>query len=360
MWDHVRNKQLQLPLPVRGVPHAAWGNRKTEPEGKQTKGNHAWTLVAVYEKKANHSDKASPAAQTYHRPQWEAFRWHGHGVGKGWQRAYAVGAYIKWTKELREESREFLQSFKDDLQSIEGRITDEQKRAMRQQLDHWLTEQRNDLAEQVDGMPRRFAEQIMKQADWRLDKLGEKMWDKMEKMIDRHNGALPPVDPPPIDPPPVDPPPVTPPPITHPPIITPNLPGLPADGIFKPGTIQLDVTKGAKRATLTLRDLSADRKGTALFYVMDAVGNRKAVSVTFNDSRLQSEFERRFRESSMYGKTVSLEKFNRFIRRLKASLEEITDTDLERLRSRLFEKEESAKLDNKIRRFIGIVYQMKW
>jgi ElaB/YqjD/DUF883 family membrane-anchored ribosome-binding protein len=275
-----------------------------------------------------------------------------HSRGRSIPKHVAIVEYVDWRKEVRSASAEFLEAFENSMRTM-GRVTDEQKKEMRQQLGEWLGDKRSDLTERLEVLPRGIVKRIMKWADRSLKLLQERMWQTMEEAVRRHNASIPPVDPPPIDPPPIGQTPVT-----LPPALKPNLPGLPADGLFITGTIRLEITRGKLLSTLNLQDLSAARGKKAIFYVADTAGNRKAVTLSFSDLRLQNEVEKRFKQSAMYGKTVSLEKFNRFVQRLKSSLEDITETDLERLRSRLYGKEENAKLDTHIRTFISIVYQI--
>jgi len=272
-------------------------------------------------------------------------------------RRAAVGAYVEWSKETDVAAQAYLETFADRLRTM-GKITDEQEQTMRQQLRDWLGVRRSELTERLEETPKGIAKRIMKWADRSLTSLQERMWDTMAEAIGRHNQSLPPATPPPVEQPPITPP-VGMPPVTPPPVLQPHLPGLPPDGRYRPGSIRLEITRGHVKSTLTLQDVSSDREKKAIFYVTDAAGYRKAVTVSFSDQRLQNEFDKRFRQSSMYGKTVSLEKFNRFVQRLKSSLEDITETDLTRLRSRLYGKEENARLETHIRTFIGIVYQMR-
>lgn len=327
MIQNTVNKQQAYTSLVNSykVHKAAFDSKKTGSE--ISKPINDPTLVAVYEKKAKPDKPENPE-----KPN--------HG-SNGIPVLIAVQEFMDWRKELREDSKDYVDSFEDSLTDQQGTITDEQKEQMRSQLNLWLTDQRDDLTERLEDLPNGIAEKIIKLADKGLEKLGDRMWGAMEEAINRHNASIPPIDPPPVNPPPVNP----------------GVPQFPTGSVFSPGTIRIEVTAGSSKVTLTLQE--TNRSKNTMFYVMDALGNRKAVNVSFNDTRLQSEFERQFKQSSMYGKTVSLEKFNRFVKKVKESLLEITDTDLERLKSKLFGKEETTKLNNKIKDFISLVYEMR-
>lgn len=244
--------------------------------------------------------------------------------------------YSEWNESLGGLSDNFFDAFKENLSKLAGAVSDEQKQMMYQGLTDWLTLQGENLEELLKDSPNGILKLLLERSDETLNELSERLWSKMEEEIRKHNLSIPPVNLPPVQVP------------------------VPADSVFRPGgTIRIEVTQGDRKALLFLRDSSSLTRDKTMFYVVDALGNKKAVSVTFNDARLQAEFNKRFKASSMYGKTVSLEKFNRFVEKLKSSLKEINEVDLERLRSKIFGKEEESRVDVLVKNFSELLAKMK-
>jgi hypothetical protein len=242
--------------------------------------------------------------------------------------------YGDWNQLLGGQARDYFDAFQENLRKFPGAIGDEQKRQMYQGMTDWLTRQRHSLKELLNGSPDGILRVLLERADEHLDNLRDHLWSRMEEEIRKHNLSVPP----------------SPPPVQVP---------FPADAVFRPGRIKIEVTEGNRKAILLLNDPSSLTRGQTMFYVVDALGNKKAVSITFNDARLQEEFTKRFKSSSMYGKTVSLEKFNRFLDKLKSALKETIAVDLERLRSQIFEKDEASRLDVMVKNFAHLLGKMK-
>lgn len=112
------------------------------------------------------------------------------------------------------------------------------------------------------------------------------------------------------------------------------------------------------KAIVRLQDPSSSKRGKVMFYVIDQAGNRKAVSIEFQNERIQKEVERRLKKSSIYQGTITIDKFNRIQERLMSALKELSDVDLDRLKSKIYRKEEQGKLDKLMEELMNLMKRM--
>ncbi|HZG16111.1 MAG TPA: hypothetical protein VE710_14000 [Candidatus Bathyarchaeia archaeon] len=253
---------------------------------------------------------------------------HNQAIPAAWD------VYGQWKEQLTEKSEDYLQHMIENVNKLTGKITDEQISQMNKQLQEWTLNQRNQLQEELATKPGGVANKIMDTAELQLQNLRERLWNQVLQAISKLNLPVQPL-----------PQPST---------------GF-AGSMFHPQVRneRYEIGLGQNRAILALRNPSSVKKDDTLFYVVDAAGRRKAVTLTFGDSRLQKEFVERFSKNSLRGTEVSLEKFKQFLSRMKASVRHISEAELLRLKSKLYKEQETKKLDAAVAEFLAVLKRMK-
>jgi len=253
---------------------------------------------------------------------------HNHAIPAAWD------VYGQWYEQLTEQSENYLQHMIEKVNKLTGNITDEQISQMNKQLQEWTFNQRNQLQEELSTKPDGVANKIAEMAELQLKNLRERLWNEVLQAISKHNLSVQPLPQPSA--------------------------GF-AGSMFHPQVRneRYEIGLGQNRAILALRNTSSVKKDDTLFYVVDASGRRKAVTLTFGDSRLQKEFVERFSKNSLRGTEVTLEKFGQFFSRLKASVRHISEAELLRLKSKIYKEQETKKLDAAVAEFLAVLKRMK-
>lgn len=229
--------------------------------------------------------------------------------------------YTDWDKLLSNTGNSYLQSLETTIKNEPAFISDDKLNQYIDEMNKWATARSNELASALSEAPTGIKATLLENAQAKLKTLKQNYSDFIHQQVNKHN--YPPKPP-------------------------------SADSLFTVGKQTFEFTIGNHKASLTLR-LSPDQSSASSFYVVDANGTKKKVNIAFNNADLQREFDKRFKESS-FGKgdkTLSLEKLNSMIRSIKDSFKTISDTDMERLRSKLYGKEESAALDKNFSKFLS-------
>lgn len=235
----------------------------------------------------------------------------------------ARNAYSNWDQSLTDLGNDYIRNLEMNIKDQSGFITDEQLNQYLQQLDQWITARSNQLSVSLDEAlaSTGIKDSLMDSSQTKLDIVKQRYTDFINQQVTKHN--YPPKPPSP-------------------------------DSLFTTGKQKFEFTVGSQKASLTLR-LSAGQTSSSSFYVVDAKGTKKKVMITFDNAELQREFDKRFKQSSLSkgDKTFSLEKLNSFLSSVKDSIKSISDTDLDRLKSKLYGKEESDILDKKMKKFFA-------
>ncbi|WP_134685776.1 hypothetical protein [Brevibacillus migulae] len=242
--------------------------------------------------------------------------------------------YGQWNEQLAKQSEDYLKQVKGHVDQLTGKITDEQMVQMNKQLQEWTLGQHNQLQEKLSAKPDGVASKILETADLQLKNLRERLWNEVLQAISKHNLSVPPLPQPSTG---------------------------SAGSVFHPQVRneRYEIGFGPNRAILALRNTPSVKKEDTLFYVVDAAGRRKAVTLTFADSRLQKEFVERFSQSSLRGKEVSLDAFEQFLNRMKKSIRHISEAELQRLKSKIYKEQETKKLDAAVAEFLAVLKRMK-
>lgn len=229
--------------------------------------------------------------------------------------------YSDWDKMLSNTGNSFLQNLEALIKGDQAFISEDTLKQYLGDLDSWVTARSDELATALSGAPPGIRETLLESSQTRLQTFKQTYSSYIHQQVYTHNYPPKPAS---------------------------------ADSLFTDGKQKFEFTVGNSKASLTLR-LSSSQSSSSSFYVIDAKGIKKKVHITFDNANLQREFDKHFKESS-FGKgdkTLSLEKLNSFIRSIKDSLKSISDTDMERLRSELYEKAESTTLDKKFSKFLA-------
>lgn len=261
---------------------------------------------------------------------------HNEAIPAAWEQ------YRQWSDQVNKQSEAYMQSFHEQLDKMTGPVTDGQMSRMNEQLEEWIHQQRNQLQQGLSARPEGVVGKIMETADEYLQSLRDQLWSGIQTAIKDYHNSLPIPTP------------------TTPPANVPR-PQYPTGSLFgsQQRNERFEVGTGLHRVVLALRSTSSVKKADTLFYVVDALGHKKAVTMTFADSRMQKEFEERFAKSSLRGTEVTWEKFQRFLRSLKSSMRAFSDVEMQRLKSKIYGEQEKEKLDRIVNDFLLVIKRMK-
>lgn len=311
--------------------------------------NDASAVVAVFDRSERKSDPTASYKQTY-RPPNGASKEINTGFGNQGKDIFDL-----WQNSLSDEQSSFLESIKPLISDLAPDSDLKSEEKIGQRVEQWLAEMRLSLQNQSVKLPMGLQKVLSKKGDGILAQLQEKLWMLLEQL--RSDGApIPPSNVPLPDAPPTDVPlPTVPSGIRdelQTPYFSPNQLFSTQDSSFKIGI-------GDNTATIQLKGETSTVKSSTYFYVEDALGQRKGVSIEFSNSRLNEEFSRYFKQSPIYGKTVSLEKFNRFLERFKDRMKDLENIDLSRLQSKLHGEETKSLFTEAMKALLKLIGFMR-
>ncbi|WP_199616739.1 hypothetical protein [Paenibacillus alkalitolerans] len=312
-------------------------------------------LVAVYEKTQNSKNRPTHQ-QIYKHPLLELFEGNSsflNGFGKK-----LLSDINQWAEQSNEESGTYLDHVRQRFADNGIEVTDEELLTIGRGMDEWLQGVQSRIEQRSEHASPKLKEKLLDQVS-QINNARGHLQNAIQDIIDRLNGGGGPVEPPPVELPPVEPPPVEPPPVEPPPVNTNPVPPLSPTTIFTQDRITIEIGYGTNKSAVIMQSPSSVNRSDTLFYAVDALGNKKAVTFDFSNSALEREFFNRFKKSRMYGETVSLEKFNRFVDRLKDYLRSLSDIDIDRLKSRLSGESENSKFDSIIQQLDKFLHQLK-
>ncbi|MGC5325928.1 hypothetical protein [Brevibacillus sp. SYSU BS000544] len=229
--------------------------------------------------------------------------------------------YTDWDKQLSYTGSNYLQNMESAIKNESGFISKDKLDQYLVELNKWVTARSDELASALSDAPTGIKTTLLENAQAKLNTLRQGYSNLIYQQVNNHN--YPPKPP-------------------------------SADSLFTAGKQKFEFMVGNHKASLTVR-LSNGQSSSSSFYVIDAMGNKKKVNITFDNADLQREFDKRYKEST-FGKgdkALSLEKLNSILGSIKDSLLKISDTDMERLKSKLYGKTESTALDNKFTIFLA-------
>ncbi len=300
--------------------------------GAEAAVSHDPNLVAIYEKQTS-SAGFSAASFLYRHPQASSNRSHPE---QAWETFY------EWNHSLFAAAGRYTNGVSEQLEHETEILSELEITKLRDHLHGWLKEQVNLLAEGLKQAPPGIAKKIMEAADANLRSIRERLWNEVLQATRQYNLTLPQV-----------------PPVQS--LPNPSRTHYPSGSLFDSSlrNERFEVGLGLNKAVLSFRNSSSVKKEDSLFYVVDALGRKKAVTLTFFDSRLEKDFKERFSKSSLKGAEVSLEKFMQFLRSLKRSISNISEVELQRLKSKIYGEQETKKLDAAVADFVALLKRMK-
>lgn len=238
--------------------------------------------------------------------------------------AAARGFYTDFEQAYTADSLDFMKEIESRIVNEQGFITDERLNQYLNDLDNWLSNNPADfLWQALNGSPTGIKVTLMETFQSKIQSLSKQYGDMIRQQVNARN--YPPKKPNPED-------------------------------LFHYGRHSFEINVGTHKGQLKIQDATS-QSDKSTFYVVDAKGVKKKVSLKFDNADLQAEFDKLFKKST-FGKgdkTISLEKLNKLLGKVKDGLKTISDTDLERLASELHSKEESEKLNKHVNEFLAIM-----
>lgn len=234
----------------------------------------------------------------------------------------ATANYSQWNRNTSSMSNDYFQRIQESIKSLPYAISDTQLNRYLSDMESWVNDQLSGLTNSIGFASSGVKNTLTESGQAALVNLKARLTDMIRQEVYQKN----------------------------------NPPKPPApDSLFQSGRQKFEFTVGEHKGSLTV-GTSSRQSDKSSFYVVDAKGNRKKVTITFDNADLQSLFDKFFEKSVGSGqKTVSLEKLNKLLDKIKNSVKAISDTDMERLKSKLFGKEEAEYLDQHMRDFFTVL-----
>jgi hypothetical protein len=273
--------------------------------------------------------------------------------------------YGNWRNELADSSPDFIHSIKGDLKETPETDLDTFKEEVSESLEKFLLGLKSNLETLLAESPQGQVKKHLKSAEGLLETVQELLWNQIEKFVKEHLPGAPaneneesdssdeielPVE-------------ETNPPFQDPPAINPsgNNPAvtLAPNQVFSSGTFKMEVKVGSLTSEIKFADPSKKSEGTTMFYIVDGYGTRKAVDIKFSNETLQKLFEDRIKDSKIYKKEISLERFNAILKKIEAYMKELSSINPERLKSKVYGEKENFKLENVIDKFTDLFYLLR-
>ncbi|OOE10022.1 hypothetical protein [Fictibacillus arsenicus] len=272
--------------------------------------------------------------------------------------------YSNWQQELADNSADFIHSIKGELKETPETDLETFKEAVSESLEKFLLGLKNDLETVLAESPQGQVKKHLKSADGLLETVRELLWNQIEEIVKEHVPGKPgnqngesdssdeielPVEEinPPVHPPAINP-------SGNHPVVT-----LPPNQVFSSGSFKMEVRVGSLTSEIKFADPSKKSEGTTMFHIVDGYGTRKAVDIKFSNETLQKLFEDRIKDSKIYKKEISLERFNAVLKKIEAYMKELCSINPERLKSKVYGEKENLKLENVIDKFTDLFYSLR-
>lgn len=267
--------------------------------------------------------------------------------------------YNNWKHELADSSADFILSFKGELKEIPETDLDTSE-----SLEKFLLGLKSNLEALLADSPQGQVKKHLKSAEGLLETVRELLWNRIEEIVKEHVPGEPgnqngesdssgeielPVEEtnPPVHPPATNP-------SGNNPVVT-----LAPNQVFSSGSFKMEVRVGSLTSEIKFADPSKKSEGTTMFYIVDVYGTRKAVDIKFSNETLQKLFENRIKDSKIYKKEISLERFNAVLKKIEAYMKELSSINPERLKSKVYGEKENLKLENLIDKFTDLFYSLR-
>lgn len=306
-----------------------------------------------YFEKSVHENKPF---KTYTRKDIEK---HHHGAKE------AERIYSNWRQELADSSADFIHSIKGELKETPETDLNTFKEEVSESLEKFLLGLKNNLETLLADSPQGQVKKHLKSAEGLLETVQELLWNQIEEIVKEHVPGEPgnqnggdsdssdeielPVEEtnPPVHPPATNP-------SGNNPVVT-----LAPNQVFPSGAFKMEVRVGSLTSEIKFADPSKKSEGTTMFYIVDGYGTRKAVDIKFSNETLQKLFEDRIKDSKIYKKEISLERFNAVLKKIEAYMKELSSINPERLKSKVYGEKENLKLENAIDKFTDLFYSLR-
>jgi hypothetical protein len=340
--------------------HFAFGHLKNNHHVKKTQ--HLEVIPPEKLHKENKEDyfeksvRENKAFKTYTRKDIEK---HHQGAKE------AERIYNNWRHELADSSADFIDSIKGELKETPETDLGTFKDEVSESLEKFLQGLKNNLEILLSDSPQGQVKKHLKSAEGLLETVRELLWKQIEDFVKVHvpetpgnqNGESDPTNEIELPIEETDPP-VQNPPANNPsgnnPVVT-----LAPNQVFSSGSFKMEVRVGSVTSEIKFADPSKKSEGTTMFYIVDGYGTRKAVDIKFSNETLQKLFEDRIKDSKIYKKEISLERFNAVLKKIEAYMKELSSIDPERLKSKVYGEKENLKLENVIDKFTDLFYSLR-
>ncbi|MFE1245963.1 hypothetical protein ACFW35_17770 [Fictibacillus sp. NPDC058756] len=273
--------------------------------------------------------------------------------------------YSNWRHELADSSADFIHSIKGELKETPEMGLDTFKEEVSESLEKFLLSLKNDLETSLADSPQGQVKKHLKSAEGLLETVRELLWNQIEDIVKEHVPGKPENQNGESGPPneielPIE---ETNPPVQNPPANNPSgnnpVVTLAPNQVFSSGSFKMEVRVGSLTSEIKFADPSKKSEGTTMFYIVDGYGARKAVDIKFSNETLQKLFEDRIKDSKMYKKEISLERFNAVLKKIEAYLKELSSINPERLKSKVYGEKEKLKFENVIDKFTDLFYSLR-
>ncbi|WP_438445069.1 hypothetical protein [Gorillibacterium sp. sgz5001074] len=116
---------------------------------------------------------------------------------------------------------------------------------------------------------------------------------------------------------------------------------------------------GPSKVTMKLEKVSSSNRDTAWCYVVDANGQKRALSLSFANDSMTEKMREYLKETKVYGATLSLEKLNALMGKVRSTASSFEDINWDRLESKVNGSEEKSRLGDWIAQFAKLFVSMK-
>ncbi|MBY6038108.1 hypothetical protein KUV80_15725 [Fictibacillus nanhaiensis] len=335
--------------------HYAFGRNKSEHVKK------VQHLEAITNKKPEKDTKKEDTYEKKNAGDHVSFKTYSKGDVEKYHKAAkeAVRIYSNWRKDLAEEAADFIATATEDIMESKAPLDDLMKQKVFGSLDKFISENEEKLEVLLERLPKGQIKKRLTSAQELLGTIRELIYHQMEKVMKDHT-SLNPIDNDnvgqdsginaPIG-------------GNNPPIMSTPLQNtvgaLLPNQVFSSGTFKMDIKVGTLTSELMFIDPKQKSGAPPMFYVVDGYGNRKAVDIKFSNESVQKLFDERLKSSKLFKKDISLEQFNRVIKKIESYMKELASIDPERLKSKVHGEKENVKLNKIIDDITELFYSIR-
>lgn len=241
-----------------------------------------------------------------------------------------------WLNDLNKQASSFLSDASKQLNSL-SKISTQDLDQLNKKLDQWLTEQQSSyssgLVDQVDASMVGVLNKYGSISADKLSNLRSSIWASVTNLTLQHqqnnaSSVVKEVDP---------------------------------KTVFSSGynKTTYEYGLGEGKVTMKLDKVSSSNSDTTWCYVVDANGQKRALSLSFANDSITEKMRQYFKDSKAFGSTISLEKLNSLMDKMRSTASSFDNVNWDLLKSKVFGSGEKTKLSNWLYQMSNLFISMK-